>query len=300
MAHNVFAPLGMNQTHVCDDHQRIIKDRAWSYRSDPGTKGAFKTVVFPYSGYGAGGIYSTVEDLARWVSNLAKPRAGDERVIQQMLEPGRLNSGQTDQLCVCPGRRRAPGMKRIGHTGRLAGYRAYAGLFPDQDLGVIVLSNLASFPPGKADAARRSFPARAGRQAENCRTDHGRWHPPQVGTARTGAATRSRLLAADELRAYAGAYSSPELDTTYTIVVEKQHLIAKLARNEDVVLIARDKDEFTGTGSFRRDSLRARRAGPDQRPTRLERPGHRRVVSEAAVMSERDSFPWDAAGAGAR
>jgi CubicO group peptidase (beta-lactamase class C family) len=150
MAHNVFAPLGMQQTLVCDDHQRIIKDRAWSYRSDPGTMGAFKTVVFPYSGYGAGGIYSTVEDLARWMSNLAKPRAGDERVIRQMLERGRLNSGEKIKYAFALFVDEHRGLKRIGHTGSLAGYRAYVGLFPDQDLGVIVLSNLASFPPGKA------------------------------------------------------------------------------------------------------------------------------------------------------
>jgi uncharacterized protein (TIGR03067 family) len=150
MAHNVFAPLGMSQTLVCDDHQRIIKDRAWSYRSDPATKGAFKAVVFPYSGYGAGGIYSTVEDLARWESNLAKPRAGDERVIRQMLERGRLNSGQPINYAFALHVDEHRGMRRIGHTGSLAGYRAYLGFFPDQDLGVIVLSNLASFPPGKA------------------------------------------------------------------------------------------------------------------------------------------------------
>jgi uncharacterized protein (TIGR03067 family) len=150
MAHNVFTPLGMKDTLVCDDHQQIIKDRAWSYRSDPVTKGTFKTVVFPYSGYGAGGIYSTVEDLARWVSNVAKPREGDDLVIHQMFERGRLNSGQSIDYASALVVNEHRGLKRIGHTGSLAGYRAYVGLFPDQDLGVIVLSNLASFPPGKA------------------------------------------------------------------------------------------------------------------------------------------------------
>ena len=41
------------------------------------------------------------------------------------------------------------GLKRIGHNGALAGYRAFLELFPAQDLGVIILSNQASFPPDK-------------------------------------------------------------------------------------------------------------------------------------------------------
>ena len=63
--------------------------------------------------------------------------------------------------------------------------------------------------------------------------------------------TKPLTLTADELRLYAGAYNSPELDSTYTMVVENENLVVKHARHEDIQLIARDKDEFTGTGSFR-------------------------------------------------
>ncbi len=47
-------------------------------------------------------------------------------------------------------------------------------------------------------------------------------------------------------------YSSSELETTYAIVVDQANLVARHARNEDVRLVARNKDEFTGSGSFRR------------------------------------------------
>ncbi len=67
-----------------------------------------------------------------------------------MFEPGRLKSGQPLDYAFALRVDYHKGHKRIGHTGSLAGYRAYLGWFPDQDLGVIVLSNLASFPPGKA------------------------------------------------------------------------------------------------------------------------------------------------------
>ena len=130
MTRNVFTPLGMFRTQVCDDHQRIIKDRAWSYRADPTANGQFKTVVFPYSGYGAGGIFSTVEDLRAGSRICAKPGAEDEPAIRQMVEPGRLNSGRPINYAFALFVDEHRGFQRIGHTGSLAGYRAYAGLLP--------------------------------------------------------------------------------------------------------------------------------------------------------------------------
>ena len=44
------------------------------------------------------------------------------------------------------------GWKRISPNGAPAGHRASFTFFPDRDLAVIILSNLASFPPGKAMA----------------------------------------------------------------------------------------------------------------------------------------------------
>jgi CubicO group peptidase (beta-lactamase class C family) len=258
LAHRVFRPLGMTHTQVGDDHERIIKDRAWSYRADAKVKGAYRTVVFPYSGYGAGGIYSTLEDLARWESNLAKPRTLDEPIIHQMFEPGRLNNGQSLNyafaLMVDPHR----GLKRIGHTGSLAGYRAYLGFFPDQDLGVIVLSNLASFPPGKAMQLVDLFLGEQSDKPKASESNSAAGRAPQQtkpGSAGAGAQNADRdkkapALTADELRDYAGAYSSAELETTYMIVVAQSHLVVKSARRDDARLVARAKDEFTASGPF--------------------------------------------------
>jgi CubicO group peptidase (beta-lactamase class C family) len=259
MARNVFEPLGMSQTQVGDDHARIIKNRAWSYRSDPVAKGAFKTMVFPYSGYGAGGIYSTVEDLARWLSNFTKPREGDAPVTRQMFEPGRLTSGQQIGYAFALMVDEHRGMKRIGHAGALAGYRAYLGFFPDQDLGVIILSNLASFPPGKAmqladlflpEKIEKPKTATPGSAAEPTRAAVA---IPLTRTEGPGEKPTEKppALTADELGAYSGSYSSPELEATCTIAVEHESLVARLARNNEIRLAARDKDHFTGSGAVR-------------------------------------------------
>ncbi len=259
MARNVFEPLGMNQTQVCDDHQRVIKNRAWSYRSDLGAKGSFKTMVFPYSGYGAGGIYSTVEDLARWLSNFTKPREGDEPLIRQMFETGRLNSGQHINYGFALMVDQHQGVKRIGHAGALAGYRAYLGFFPDCDLGVIILSNLASFPPGKAmqladlflpEKVEKPKTAAPGSAAEPSRAGVGP-APKRIDVAGDRPADTPPALTADELSAYRGSYMSPELDAACTIAVEHGSLVARHARNNEIRLVPRDKDHFTGTGGVR-------------------------------------------------
>lgn len=143
MHERVFKPLGMRHTLVVDDHERIIKQRAASYRLTEGVE--YKTVVLPYSAYGAGGIYSTVTDLARWVSNFEEPKVGDLKTIAQMYQRGILNSGDTLSYAFALGISEYRDLKRIGHSGSLAGYRAYVGRFPDKSMSIIVLSNLASF-----------------------------------------------------------------------------------------------------------------------------------------------------------
>ena len=197
--------------------------------------GSFKTFVFPYSGYGAGGVFSTVEDL-RWVSNYTKPRPGDERIVSQMVEPGRINGGQPITYASALMVDEYRGHKRVGHTGSLAGYRAYLGFFPDQDLGVIVLSNLASFPPGKAmelaelflaDKADILKPAKPGSTADPVgaagKVSSAATEDPRPPRSKSAAA-----LTAEDLRGYADTYSSPELGAVCKIVVDQDHLIVKL------------------------------------------------------------------------
>jgi len=69
----VFKPLGMADSFVGDDAGQIIGQRADSYVR---TLSGFAKVVAPFSGYGSGGIYSTAEDLGRWLGNFEQPRVG--------------------------------------------------------------------------------------------------------------------------------------------------------------------------------------------------------------------------------
>lgn len=144
-ATNIFEPLGMTSTLFYDDHERIVKNRAYSYQPDG--QGGFKKHVLSYASAGATNLLTTVEDLAKWARNFHEARLGGPAVIAHMHKRGVLNHGETlDYACglVVDG---YYGLKRVGHAGGQAGYRAYFGRFPEQDLAIIVLSNLASFNP---------------------------------------------------------------------------------------------------------------------------------------------------------
>jgi hypothetical protein len=175
-----------------------------------------------------------------------------------MVEPGRLNNGQSITYAFALMVDEYRGQKRVGHTGSLAGYRAYLGLFPKQDVGVIMLSNLASFPPGKAMELADLFLADEVRTLKDAKTGPTTNLVPSafgLASARPGVHTgpraeNSAALTAVELRGYIGAYSSPEVGAACKIDVDQGHLIVKHARNEDVRLAALSKDQFRGTGSF--------------------------------------------------
>lgn len=144
MKKNVFAPLGMTHTQIYDDHQRIVRGRAYSFEAD---SAGFHKSVLSYANSGATSLFSTVEDLALWLNNFRDPRVGGERVLQMMQQRGVLTGGDTLSYASGIMVDRYRGLRRFSHSGGDAGYRTYIASFPDIGGGVIVLSNLGSFNP---------------------------------------------------------------------------------------------------------------------------------------------------------
>lgn len=147
----IFDPLGMKDTHFHDDHQEIVKNRTYSYNY-LGNK-HFSNAVLSYANAGATSLFSTVEDLAKWLNNFGNPIVGGENAIKQMYEKGKLNNGKTIDYAFGLSIYNYKGLKIIDHGGADAGYRTYLCRFPDNDFSVIVLSNLGSVNTG--DLAHR-------------------------------------------------------------------------------------------------------------------------------------------------
>lgn len=144
---NIFKPLGMSRSHFHDDHEMIVKNRAYSYKSAEG--GGFKKSVLSYANVGATSLFTTVEDLARWVRNFDEKRVGGDKVIQQMEERGILNNGEKIDYAFALGVGEYKGLKTVGHSGSDAGFRSYIVRFPEQKFAVVILSNLGSMNPSR-------------------------------------------------------------------------------------------------------------------------------------------------------
>jgi CubicO group peptidase (beta-lactamase class C family) len=325
---NIFEPLGMRQTHFHDDHELIVPHRAYSYGNAPG---GFRKSVLSYANVGATSLFTTVEDLARWMRNLDDGKLGSEKVREQMHEHGVLNDGEELSYAFGLVHGEHNGLPTVSHGGADAGFRSFVTRYPEQGLGVVVLSNLGDFNTGSiatriaeiyladrfetaeghdespvepeiaSDTAEAEIdpalyddyageyqiaagfvisitreedrlmgqaPGQPRMQltpksetrfaVEDLRADvtFERDESGQVnrlvlhqGDEETSA-KRLEPFAAEQLDLYAGAYTSNELETTYTLVPDEGRLLARHMRHPDIELKPTAKDEFTGNQWF--------------------------------------------------
>ena len=142
----LFEPLGMTHTSWRDDYARIVKHRATAYA---GVAGQGFRQDMPFENvFGNSSLLTTVEDLLKWNENLTHPTVGGANFVQAMHTQGRLNNGRTITYALGLVVDDYRGVREINHTGATAGYRAYLGRFPDQQLSVALLCNSGSANPG--------------------------------------------------------------------------------------------------------------------------------------------------------
>jgi len=142
---NLFQPLGMNDTHFHIDHRRVVKNRADSYAPIGGK--LFMRTANNLCAVGSSSLYTTVEDLAKWVKNFKTGEVGGDEVIHLMTQKSSLDNGNPVDYGFGIGIGKWKGRDIWSHSGGWAGFRTILTYFPDEDLGIIVLSNLANVAP---------------------------------------------------------------------------------------------------------------------------------------------------------
>jgi CubicO group peptidase (beta-lactamase class C family) len=223
---HIFQPLNMADTHFHDDHERIVKNRAYSY--SPAGDGGFKASVLSYANAGATSLFTTVEDLAKWMRNFEDGRVGGPAAIEQMQQPGVLNTGKKLDYAFGLAFGKYRGLKTIEHGGADAGYRSEVIWFPEQRLGVTVLSNLGSMNPG--DLARQVAEVYLMDQLE----------PQPVASQKTEPApVQVDPKVYDE---YAGKYGLPGV--TISITKESDRLMGEVTGQPKFELLAESSTAF--------------------------------------------------------
>lgn len=141
----IFRPLGMSRTHFHDDHRRIVHDRAYSYDN---ARDGYQASPLNYANVGATSLFTTAPDLVKWLDNFREPKVGGPAAVARLQEQAVLTDGKKVDYALGVSVGQYRGLRTISHGGSDAGYRSYVVWFPDQQLGIAVLSNLASFNTG--------------------------------------------------------------------------------------------------------------------------------------------------------
>jgi CubicO group peptidase (beta-lactamase class C family) len=144
MEENVFYPLGMTSTVVRANPSVIIPGASQGYLRDTIS---YREAGDLYAAYGAGGIYTTVEDVSKWMGNFSKPVLGGEELVKRLVRVDTLNNGDTMSYALGIGVDEFRGLKNYSHGGADIAHRAFLVYFPEIDAGVVAMSNNGNFNP---------------------------------------------------------------------------------------------------------------------------------------------------------
>lgn len=244
----IFRPLGMTASHFSTDLSRMVRHRAYGY--ERGRDGRIRLNTPVSERAGAGGMFSSVRDLAKWDQNFYDGRVGGLDLIEQLETPGKLNDGKP--LTYAWGLTRASyrGLPIVEHGGSLGGYRSHLIRFRNERFSVVCLCNMAGIAPGTL--ARRVADLYLGDRMEPLPAPR----QAQESPSRPPAASYEER----ELEEFAGTYASEELESTWVIRAEGGRLTARRGVQRQVVTLQPGpSDEFTVSGQtirFVRDSGR--------------------------------------------
>ena len=234
----IFKPLGMTNTHFHDDPGHVMKNRAMSYEPD-GASGFRISYLQNFDKIGAGGLYSTVEDLAKWDQNYYTHKVGGAALQALIHTRGVLATGDTIPYAFGNNVATYRGLRVDDHGGSMMGYKAHILRFPDQRLSVIETCNLGSINP--APIARQVAEVYLGDRMTPATAT------TTSGVRVAGTLESPRIMRTDRTRT-AGDYYSDELDVTYRIVLDNDDPWLLRPNMRDVPLANVDRDTFAVLG----------------------------------------------------
>jgi CubicO group peptidase (beta-lactamase class C family) len=212
---NIFEPLGMRHTHFRDDHAEIIKHDALGYEQEAKDK-PFRMSLTNFDTVGATSLHTTVEDLQLWDENFYHLRVGGPAFLQQMLERGKLNSGEQLDYAFGLVESKYKGLPTVDHGGADAGYRSDLIRFPEQHFSAAVLCNSAETNPSAL--ARQVADIVLAKDLK----------PTEVTPTKEPTKSVTATLTAEQMAAIAGLYWNKEEDDFEKVQVKDGKLQIQL------------------------------------------------------------------------
>ncbi len=213
LTERILTPLGLRDT-------RLAWQEADPARLAPGHSDAGPVHNWTLSAYTpAGGLVSTVRDLARFVQeNLGMVDTTLAKVLTQAVQPQVGRGGEGKQVALAWNLDRRGDRMATWHNGSTGGYHSFLAFNPEKKQGIVLLTNHhAALDPLGMTLLGGRMPV----------------VPP---------APKEAVLSVAELDDYAGHYLLGA--ATFTVTRVGNHLLAKLATQPAVRIYASAKDEF--------------------------------------------------------
>ncbi len=142
----IFTPLGMTATVMHVEGSDTVPHRGYGYSPRGGSFVQTDQSVTSAT-LGDGGIYSNVDDLARWDQALERNTLVDSATMRLATTPPQLPAGAATEYGFGWFIDQYRGLKRWRHTGETSGFRNAILRFPDRRLTIVILTNRSSGEP---------------------------------------------------------------------------------------------------------------------------------------------------------
>ena len=146
MQRAIFTPLGMSETRY-GSHTAIIRNRAQGYQRDDDGQLMNADFISMTQPQGAGGLVTTVDDLARWDAALRAGKLVSAALLEQAFHKVRLNDGSEQPYGFGWIIGQVQGQPSVEHSGFINGFNAYVLRVPAQQVFVAILTNAEFLSP---------------------------------------------------------------------------------------------------------------------------------------------------------
>jgi CubicO group peptidase (beta-lactamase class C family) len=149
LGERIFKPLGMTSTRLISDRD-IIRNRASGYELDHGQLKNQEWVSPTFNSTADGALYFNVLDLAKWDGALYGTQLLRRSSLDRIWTIYPLNDGRPNPAGYGFGWNigKQKEHKRMEHGGAWQGFTCDIARYPDDNLAVVVLTNLSGANPG--------------------------------------------------------------------------------------------------------------------------------------------------------
>ncbi len=273
-AEQIFQPLGMNDTHFHNDQNMIVRRRADGYAQKQ--DGGYEISMTSLEMIGDGGVFTTVEDLAKWDANFYdnKLGKGGKDFVETMLTTAVLNNGEKLEYAFGLSVGDYKGLRTVRHGGSFVGFRADMVRFPEQRFSVICLANLSSISPSSL----------TNKVADICLENE---FQAKKKTALTAAEAPQAFEADKEaLRAFIGVFEDKRQGNLWRIEYDSGKLMMRMGRNVEFELTPIRENAFKpAKQSVPGEIVFGKFANGQPREMRLIREGNEPIVCESVQLA---------------